>query len=475
MDRNQTPLFDALLTHKKQNPLSFHVPGHKNGTFFHEKGISVYSESLKLDVTELSGLDDLHEPEGVIRDAQALAAQYFNVQSTYFLVNGSTVGNIAMILACCREGDIVLVQRNCHKSIIHGIMLSGATPVFLSPKVDNELFVPSYVSYETVSHAIQKYPQAKALILTNPNYYGLAYTRLREVVEIAHSHRIPVLVDEAHGAHFQLSSIFPTSAIEAGADIVVHSAHKTLPALTMGSYLHFNSGFIKEEDVKKYLAMLQSSSPSYLIMASLDLARAYMETFDTKKMEQGIEGLTATIQQLNGVDVIYSNDPFVKQDSLKITLRSTYGLSGFMLQKQLEKGGVFVELADPQNVLFILPLMFDEGYRFRLRQLNLYNVSGDRTVSIKKETKWMVEQDSISIGISFKELEKMNKRLIPIDQAVGEICGELIIPYPPGVPLLMEGERITQAHIEQIILLKSMNAKIQGGKGLKDDSIMIYV
>lgn len=471
-----TPLYDALLQHIQRNPLSFHVPGHKNGTFFHEKGYPFFREILKLDVTELTNLDDLHAPEGVIKDAQELATRFFNVQSTYFLVNGSTVGNIAMILACCQDGDVVLVQRNCHKSIIHGIQLAGASPVFLAPVMDECLQVPSYVSVEAVQQAIKQYPMAKALIVTNPNYYGLSYTNLSDVVEYAHQRNIPVLVDEAHGAHFCVSPSFPASAVEAGADIIIQSAHKTLPALTMGSYLHFNSKIIKEENVKRYLAMLQSSSPSYIIMASLDLARAYMEKiqYEEREINKTIQTLTDCFQHMKGVDIVKSNDSKIEQDPLKLTIRSTEGLTGYELQQIFEEGSVFPELADPFNMLLILPLTTHYEFNKSFKQIG-DKLSGAQKASQDKEIPFQpLQSSSVSLGVPYKELEKRNKRYVSLHEAVGNLCAEMIIPYPPGIPLLMIGESITNDHIRQMKALLQMNVKIQGGDSLKDNTILIY-
>lgn len=474
-----TPLFDALVEHHQIQPLSFHVPGHKYGTFFYEKGFSFFQEVLKLDVTELTNLDDLHAPEGVIMEAQQLAATLYGAKSTYFLVNGSSVGNLAMILSCCQEADYVLVQRNCHKSIIHGIQLAGAIPVFLAPQFDDELHVPSYVSINTIQEAIEQYPNAKALILTNPNYYGLSYTKLKDVIALAHIYNIPVLVDEAHGAHFIASSFFPTSAVELGADIVIHSAHKTLPALTMGSYLHFNSSLIHEEKVKQYLRMLQTSSPSYLIMASLDLARAYVQKLQGKEKEiqKGITFIVEMFEQLHGIRLVKTKNGDALQDPLKLTIQSTNGLTGYELQQVFETSAIFPELADPFNVLLILPLTTEwkipehlTKLQEILKMMNKQSKKGKNQIPpIFYETRPVSR-----LPVSYKELNKYSKTYVPFEQAIGKLSAEMIIPYPPGIPLLMNGERIEKEHIEQIQVLVGMKAKIQGGDRLKDKYIKIY-
>ena len=207
-DQKRIPLYRALIEHTKNNPISFHVPGHKNGQVFQPEAAKFYQPFLEMDVTELSGLDDLHSPEGVIKEGEQLLASLYQVKQSFFLVNGSTVGNLAMILAACRENDTVLVQRNCHKSVVNAIKLAKARPIFLEPEYDPNWKVATNVSLETVKKAIRLYPEANALILTYPNYYGMVYD-IKGLISHAHLHNIPVLVDEAHGAHFIIDDPFP--------------------------------------------------------------------------------------------------------------------------------------------------------------------------------------------------------------------------------------------------------------------------
>ena len=284
MNQQETPLFTKLQQFASGNPLSFHVPGHKNGQVFPEHGATCYSPLLKLDMTELPELDDLHAPKGVIAQAQQLAKQFFQSEETFFLVGGSTSGNLAMILATCKADDYVIVQRNCHKSIMNGLELAGAKPVFLAPEFDERTNRYTCPSYETMEKAIRKYPEAKAVIVTYPDYFGQTFP-LKKMIELADRHEIPVLVDEAHGVHFSLGKPFPPSALTLGADIVVQSAHKMAPAMTMSAYLHVNSKFVSKEKVAHYLQMIQSSSPSYPLMASLDLARYYLANFSERDMD----------------------------------------------------------------------------------------------------------------------------------------------------------------------------------------------
>lgn len=459
MNQNRIPLYETLLQFKNKKPLSLHVPGHKNGLNFPEQAQAGFSDVLSIDVTELTGLDDLHSPFECIDEAQQLLADVYNVKKSYFLINGSTVGNLAMILSCCKEHDIVLVQRNCHKSIINGLKLAGANPVFLEPWIDELYGIPVGVEHEVIKGAIERYPEAKALILTHPNYYGMGVD-LKKSIMCAHAHKIPVLVDEAHGAHFCIGEPFPKSALEYGADIVVHSAHKTLPAMTMGSYLHINSNLVHEEKVSSYLSMLQSSSPSYPIMASLDVARFTLANMKEKGCHKIVEFVRRFREELQGIPQIAVLQ-YPLQDELKVTVQTRCELSGYELQSIFEKIGIYAEMADPYNVLFILPLQVNEQYMKAIEvirsALRNYTVT-DKIPSIR----YTYREGFSSLPFTYKQLGKYKKKIVPLQEAAGMIAADMVIPYPPGIPLLMYGEEIKTEHIEQISYLEETGARFQG-------------
>ncbi|WP_110926060.1 aminotransferase class I/II-fold pyridoxal phosphate-dependent enzyme [Bacillus massiliglaciei] len=479
MDQSKTPLFEALVNHRQNSPVSYHVPGHKNGRLFMEKGKILYQSILSIDATEITGLDDLHAPEGPIREAQSLLADFYGAKESFFLVNGSTAGNIAMILAACGEGDTVLVQRNCHKSILHGLMLANVRPVFLHPMIHEEWGIAGGIQADIVEKAFSLYPESKALVLTYPNYYGLGQD-IQEIIQLAHKKGIPVLVDEAHGAHFAAGAPFPMSALSAGADAVVHSAHKTLPAMTMGSYLHLHdSSYINEEKVRFYLQMLQSSSPSYPIMASLDLARSYIASFTKEDCEALIKRINAFRKSLQWIDGIEVLDPpqGAASDPLKVSIRSVKGLSGFRLQEKLEEAGIYTELADSYQVLFVLPLLkkeddYDFGETVRLiekaavsEQIDKENLS---SFSLNRG-------EGISeLKLSFSKMKTARKKIVPFEKAMHEIAAEMIIPYPPGIPLIMSGEIITGERMDTLQRLLKDGARFQGGDSLAERKIAIY-
>ncbi|MEH7236312.1 aminotransferase class I/II-fold pyridoxal phosphate-dependent enzyme [Bacillus sp. JJ1562] len=465
MKQQQTPLFDALDGHVKLRPQSMHVPGHKYGQVFSSRGYTYFHKVLEIDATELTGLDDLHHPEGAILEAQELVADLYGVEKSYFLVNGSTVGNLAMILASCSENDIVLVQRNSHKSILNGLKMAGARPVFLHQTYDNEVQAASYVSFTTVKEAFDTYKQIKAVILTSPNYYGMVNpNELAQIITYAHEKGAAVLIDEAHGAHFMLKG-FPSSAVSLGADIVVHSAHKTLPAMTMGSLLHLNSNFIQNEEVESYLQILQSSSPSYPIMASLDLARHYLATMKEKGPNKIIEKITAFTNRLEAIPqikVVTSKNQDVQTDLLKLTIQSQCELNGYELQSSFEKEGLFTEMADPNNVLFVLPLSegfdADEIFSKISCAVQEYSPIKRKFIDLHDEGKTVS-----TLELCYNQIKVYNKKVVSFEDAIGNISGEMIIPYPPGIPVLMEGECVTERHIEILTTYIETGAHFQGG------------
>ncbi|MCY8466790.1 aminotransferase class I/II-fold pyridoxal phosphate-dependent enzyme [Bacillus atrophaeus] len=472
-----TPLYTALVNHAQTNAYSFHVPGHHNGDVFFDEAKSIYQSLLTIDMTEIAGLDDLHQPSGVIREAQDLVSSLYRSDESFFLVNGTTVGNLAMILSVCEPGDSILIQRNCHKSVFHAVDMAGAKPIYVSPEMDEVMNVPTHVHLAIIEEAIAAYPTAKGLVLTNPTYYGHT-ADLTAVIAKAHKHGIPVLVDEAHGAHFVLGEPFPASALQMGADVVVQSAHKTLPAMTMGSYLHVNSRLINRDKLAYYLGSLQSSSPSYPIMASLDIARAYVQhVIEEKKLSgilQHLDHFKQTFASIPQIEVIEPVSPYIQTDPLKLSIRSRRGHSGYTLQRILESVNIFSELADEKQVLLILPL------------------GGKRKVpaNVVQQVQQAIEDTppdlvSVSVDLAFppvtalpydkKTLIGFKKEYIEIEAAAGRLNAENIIPYPPGIPLIMAGERITEESIQKLSGLINMNAHIQGSMKMKENQLLVYI
>lgn len=467
------PLVKKLEAFVEAKPVSFHVPGHKNGLLSElPKGLR---SALQYDLTELSGLDDLHEASGVIAEAEQALQELYGANRSFFLINGSTVGNLAMIYATCRAGETVIVQRNAHKSVFHAIELTGAKPVFIAPEWDEHTRSVGAVSVNQIQRALDSYPNAKAVILTYPSYYGSAGDELREIIRVCHLEKVPVLVDEAHGAHFVIGVPFPRSALELGADIVVHSAHKTLPAMTMASFLHVRSSLVSNEVVARYLSMLQSSSPSYLLMASLDDARAYAASFDDEDklcFSAWRHGVIERLRAIDGLETITVDDP------LKLILR-VEGYSGFQVQAAFEQEGIYVELADLYQVLLVLPLLksmhcysFDKiASKIEVAITSL----GREKMGVSLIDLPNLREDITELAFSMSEIDTFRISWIRYEKAVGCVMADAVIPYPPGIPLLVKGERVTEEHLVLLANLLMQGANFQGAICVEKKLICVVI
>ncbi|MGM8215734.1 aminotransferase class I/II-fold pyridoxal phosphate-dependent enzyme [Bacillaceae bacterium W0354] len=450
MDQSRAPLFEAIIKHSLKNPVSFHVPGHKNGRILTREGAEVFSNILKYDLTELDGLDDLHQPEAAIQDAEQLAAELYGVERTFFLVNGSTAGNLAMILSVCQVNDQILVQRNSHKSLMHGLELAGARPIFFSPEFDEETSRYSNINVNTIKRLIEKHQHIKAIVLTYPDYFGSTYD-LKSIVQYAHEKNIPVLVDEAHGAHFVLGDPFPKSAIDCGADLVVHSAHKTLPAMTMGSYLHFQSKLIHEKTVRTYLQMIQSSSPSYPIMASLDLARKYIASFNQDDKERLLNQINRLRFRLEEYPIWELQRIRYKiDDPLKMTLTSK-DFDMRNVETWLNEERIYPEMVQNNQLLLIAGLQLEDDVIDLFKQLkNNVQASSFKRIHGTMAQKQEFYKDVYELPFDYHSLQSFQVEWMRWDEAIGEISAATVIPYPPGIPVLLKGEKIEKSHVEYI-------------------------
>ncbi|WP_235550512.1 aminotransferase class I/II-fold pyridoxal phosphate-dependent enzyme [Paenibacillus sp. Soil750] len=491
LHKARAPLYEAMVAHHATRSVSLHVPGHKSGQGLLEEGTSFLQSIMSIDYTEITGLDDLHNPEGVIREAEQLAAACFGAEETYFLVGGSTVGNLAMIGAVCQRDDLILVQRNVHKSVIHGLMLAGAQAIFLAPEVDQETGVATGLHLEVVKQAMEQYPTARALFITNPNYYGIGRD-LKSFAELMHEKGKLLLVDEAHGAHFGFHEEVPASALSQGADAVVQSTHKMLTAMTMGAMLHVQGPRINRKAIQQLLAMLQSSSPSYPIMASLDLARKRMHTEGHAWLEQGLhimkefrEKLEALPcfhvyprgnQQAIGAGVVETTDPF------KIAIYDpTHSISGAELKERLEAEGCYIEMTDGYLVLLVFTPANSREDMLRVVQvlsnicLDIMNRKQELQAPISNIIK-LPTYAPISSPIRFdhRVLFQGTTQMVNIEEAIGKRSGEMVIPYPPGIPYLYPGEVITASVAEALVFLARQGIRFQGTYFGQTHKLTIY-
>lgn len=475
MNQKATPVFDGLKTYVHDQRYSFHVPGHKDGHILPEPAKVIYQSLLTIDATEVADLDDLYHPTGILRDGEALLADYYGTRSSYFLVNGSTVGNLIMILATIRPGDRVLVQRDSHKSVFNGLKLAGAEPVFLAPEIDPQTGIGYGVCLESLNVALQRFPDARALILTYPNYYGMAGV-IGPMIECAHHHGMAVLVDEAHGPHFHLGAPMPPSALDQGADLVVQSAHKMLPAMTMGAWLHCKTTRVDQEKIEAIRAMLQTSSPSYPIMASLDLARYFLASLTTDKLTaicHNRDTFAAELDAIEGIDVLKAVPGAFHLDPFKLTLGLQFETSGFAFQERLIAAGIYPELADPHHVLLTLGLSERENYAEAVYRIRASLSSFPRTHAKRKTNECLSFPLVQKLDISYREMDQLSRELVDLQAAEGAVAAEAIIPYPPGIPLVLQGEKVTAEQIRRIETLLAAGAVFQNTETAQH-KIMIY-
>lgn len=467
MNHHHTPLFQTLKQFNERTPISFHVPGHKNGLLFPTYAREFFDSILKLDMTEIPGLDDLHAPTEAIAEAENLAADFFQADHTFFLVGGSTAGNLAMILATCNAGDKVIVQRNSHKSVMNGLELSGARPAFIAPEYDRAVDRYTSPSLKNLRKALHEHPDAKAVVLTYPDYFGKTYA-IKEMVDAVHAYHMPVLVDEAHGVHFSVGDPFPPSALDLGADVVVQSAHKMAPAMTMASFLHMKSGLISKERIARFLQMIQSSSPSYPLMASLDIARMFLATMEAEEIHNMTRSasIVREILQTSGYwEVLPTNDP------LKITLHMKSGVSAKDTASLFEKQNIYPELVTHNQILFIHGLTpFQNFHKLKKAVQNVGDQLKNQDNRATIEGTKLFMQDIQELALDYQEMNQLQSKQVSFHEGIGHIAAEAVIPYPPGIPVILKGEKITGAHIDIIENLVERGIKIQQ----RDKGIRIY-
>jgi arginine decarboxylase len=470
---NRAPLYEALVAHAQLQATAFHVPGHKQRAAWERDETALhYASMLSLDVTELSDTDDLHHPQGPLVEAQELAAQCYGAQETRFLVGGSTSGNLSMIIGLCNPGDLVILQRNVHKSIIHGLMLAGARAVMLPPDIDAISGLATLPGEELLEATIKKYREAKAVILSAPNYYGMS-PDLKPLIQLAHAYAIPVLIDEAHGPHFGFHPDFPISALQADADIVVHSTHKMLSAMTMGAMLHMQGNRVPRQSVRQALTMVQSSSPSFPILASLDLARRQLHVEGKRAFQSALEavayvmkGLEETFFRALGYGE-YENEE-ISYDPLKLVLfDETRQLSGFDLRDELLRRKCVAEMADSRYVVMAF------GTGSRKEDGETLSKALAEMASQMRDGKWNRQQVKLVTALNRKQAliipepvvigrDGLPKKAVELAQSIGMTAAEWVIPYPPGIPIFYPGEIISVEMIEELHHWSKQGAQIQG-------------
>ncbi|MBX7279612.1 aminotransferase class I/II-fold pyridoxal phosphate-dependent enzyme [Clostridium chauvoei] len=481
MNQKETPLFNALLKYVDYDTLPFHVPGHKKGVGIDEEFKNFIGENpFKIDVTVFKSVDSLHHPTGPIKKAQELAADAYGADASFFSIHGTSGAIQAMIMSTVTDGDKIIVPRNVHKSVTAGIILSGAVPVFMQPELDKKLGIAHGVTPKTVKKTLEENKDAKAVLIINPTYYGVA-TDIKEIANIVHSYNIPLIVDEAHGPHLAFSNKLPTSALEAGADICAQSTHKIIGSLTQGSLLHVKSKYIDPKRVKQILNLLQTTSPSYILMASLDTARRQIAINGSTLLDKTIELCKYTRNEINKIPGFYSFGEEIlgkpgcySFDSTKLTISSReLGITGFELDMILSnKYHIQMELSDFYNVLAVGS--FGDTREGMERLLKALKEISKEYYGKKPYIPDFLDIPSIAPKvINPREAFYSDKISTPLKESIGKISGEFLLAYPPGIPLLCPGEKINEEIVNYVEDLKRANLYVQGTEDPTVTSIKI--
>lgn len=447
-DQNKTPIADALLNFNKLSPVYFCMPAHHKGAGADSRFTELFGKDvLKYDLTETPITDDLHEAEGAIKEAELLASELFGSDRTFFLVNGTTCGNEAMIISSVYEGKKILVARNCHKSILMGLIISGAIPIFIEPEISPIYNSFGSISPEKVKTAFEQNSNIQAFILVSPTYYGIS-SDLKAIAEICHSYGALLLVDEAHGAHFAFSNQLPLSAVASNADMASQSIHKTAGSMTQSSMLHIKGNLADISRVDSALKIVQSTSPSYILMASLDTARHNLAVNGKKLIKYTIFLSEYLRKSLNEIDSVTCFGGFIDssvfaEDTTRIVF-SIDGLCGFDVYNTLfYKYNICTEMADEHNVVAIL------SYADTIEQTNSL-IEAVKCIAAA-EVKGFIPDFSCPhippMALPPRKAYFSEKEYVPLNKAEGMICGEMIAPYPPGIPIIYPGEIFTKETI----------------------------
>lgn len=414
----------------KRNTARFFMPGHKG----------LGSVMLHYDVTELDGTDNLHRPQGIIHTAQLAASVAFGALHTFFCVNGSSVGLHTLIMSICKRGDTLIVDRGCHISIINALVLNDVRPVFVYPKYNSQFGINIGIAPDDVAQAISENPSAKGVLITTPTYYGVC-SDVNSIANIAHKHNMPLIVDEAHGAHFCFNKDLPSSALECGADGVVQSTHKTLTCLTQGALLHIGTDRIDKQRVQENLNMLHTTSPSYLIMSSIDGARCEMERFGESRLKVLIAECNKVRKKVNETGAYLCLDKLCDMydyDQTRIVINVG---NAFDVQAMLRDSyNILVEMVDGSNIVCI-PTINNRSTDFS----NLVKALAEIAKSLPHWESIEIEQiPTAKMAMPPTQAYYSQTEIVTPEDSVGKIAARSVYKCPPCMPILCPGEMITK-------------------------------
>ena len=459
---SERPIISFLTEHADKHTVSFHMPGHKGSAIYRKFGYTEFLEKMMdCDITEIIGADNLFQTEGILKAAQEEYAKLYGVKRAYMLVNGTSGGVIAAIMASVPKGGKLVMARNSHKAIYNALLLADIQPVYAYPEMIEEYGISGEITAEEITRCLDENPDASAVILPSPNYYGIC-SDIRKIAEIVHARGKILIVDQAHGAHLKFFSDcgfsdMPQSAEEQGADIAVNSIHKTLASFTQSAALTFNSDLLDHYTLEDKLQMIQSTSPSYILMGSLDINADIIKNHKEEVFTAWHDALAyfyAEAENISGLAVIRD----AKLDFTKINLdMSAYGLSGAELEQMLMEKGIYAELTTGNILMCMTGIGNTKADMEKLLEALREIAASHPLAEGKKQTPPAVLEARFELCAVPAKKER-----IPLEMGAGRICASSIIPYPPGIPFICPGERITDEVITYIAALREAGEKVIG-------------
>lgn len=460
----------ALYEYGKSDYYPFHMPGHKR-RFCPEAMKNPYL----VDITEIDGFDNLHHAEGILLEAQRRAARIYGAKESFYLVNGSTAGILSAVSAAVPRGGTLLMARNCHKAAYHGAFLRQLQVRYLVPEAEESIGLNGGISPVQVEEMLEKYPEIKAVLITSPTYDGVV-SDVKKIARAAHARGVPLIVDEAHGAHFHFADYFPVSALELGADVVIQSLHKTLPCMTQTAILHRNSGRIPEALLRRFLGIYQSSSPSYVFMAGMDACMGWLELEGKKRFEEytiRLQNFRREMKGLKNIRLLTSDDiqgqgNIFSLDLSKILITSgDIGMDGNELAHiLLDKYHLQMEMAAPGYALALSSVMdTEEGFKRLSKALfELDNAVSQREKpgECSPSVRWNPLPQIPSQAVTISDAMESEWEVISLEESSGRISAEFLYLYPPGIPHLVPGEYITGELLQKVREWEQMGLDIQG-------------
>lgn len=458
-------LYEKLEAYGKSDYYGFHMPGHKRNS-----DVTQANLPYGIDITEIEGFDNLHHAEEIIREAEVRAASLYHAEETHYLINGSTAGILSAVMGCTKKGGKILMARNCHKSVYHAVFLNELRPVYIYPEFDETMELNMAVSPEKIERLLEEHKEVQAVVLTSPTYDGVL-SDIERISEIVHQKKIPLIVDEAHGAHFGFHPYFPENANTKGADVVIHSLHKTLPALTQTALIHLNGTRIDRRKIRNYLHIFQTSSPSYVLMASMDeclrmvaeqgdvLFETYVKNLESKRGElkklKHIR-LMETEEFDRSKLVLSVKDTILKKENRVFTGKMLYErlLLEYHLQMEMAAGSYVIAMTSIGDT--------KEGMDRLLSAL--FEIDEELEKNSEKEKRYYLpRQEQVLTSFEVEGMRRMeNVKSLSWKESAGFISMEYAYLYPPGIPLIVPGERITKETAAMLVDYQNKGFSVEG-------------